>query len=103
MKLLKKFHPWGEMSPETKAPVGFIDGFSKNHGVADIIKSTDLGKTWTNLPGKGTPEFFGPTFGAPAFFVKIRHRNCMQISQSYQGQCCYIRQGKSLFSKNEEF
>lgn len=68
-KLLKKFHPWGEMSPETIGPVGFIDGFSKNYGVAGIIKSTDLGKTWTNLPGKDTPEFFGPTFGAPAFLT----------------------------------
>jgi hypothetical protein len=69
VKLLKKFHPWGEMSPETIGPVGFIDGFSKNYGVAGIIKSTDLGKTWTNLPGKETPEFFGPTFGAPAFLT----------------------------------
>jgi len=69
VKLLKKFHPWGEMSPETIGPVGFIDGFSKNYGVASIIKSTDFGKTWTNLPGKETPEFFGPTFGAPAFLT----------------------------------
>ena len=69
VKLLKKFHPWGEMSPETIGPVGFIDGFSKNYGVAGIIKSTDFGKTWTNLPGKNTPEFFGPRYGAPAFLT----------------------------------
>ena len=68
-KLLKKFHPWNEMSAETIGPVGFIDGFSKNYGVAGIIKSKDLGKTWTNLPDKDTPEFFGPTFGAPAFLT----------------------------------
>lgn len=69
VKLLKKFHPWGEMSPETIGPVGFIDGFSKNYGVAGIIESNDFGKTWTNLPGKDTPEFFGPAFGAPAFLT----------------------------------
>ena len=67
--LLKKFHPWDEMSPEVRGEVGFIDGFSKNYGVAGIIESKDLGKTWTNLPGKDTPEFFGPKFGAPAFLT----------------------------------
>ncbi len=69
VKLLKQFHPWNEMSPETRGQVGFIDGFSKNYGVAGIIQSKDFGKTWTNLPGKYTPEFFGPKFGAPAFLT----------------------------------
>jgi hypothetical protein len=67
--LLKKFHPWDEMSPQVRGEVGFIDGFSKNYGVAGIIHSEDFGKTWTNLPGKDTPEFFGPRFGAPAFLT----------------------------------
>jgi hypothetical protein len=69
VRLLKKFHPWNEMSPGIIGDVGFIDGFSKNYGVAGIIQSRDMGKTWTNLPGKATPEFFGPTFGAPAFLT----------------------------------
>lgn len=69
VKLLKQFHPWNEMSPGIIGDVGFIDGFSKNYGVAGIIQSKDLGKTWTNLPGKTTPEFFGNKFGAPAFLT----------------------------------
>jgi hypothetical protein len=69
VRLLEQFHPWGEMSPPTIAQVGFIDGFSKNYGVAGIIQSKDFGKTWTNLPGKNTPEFFGNKFGAPAFLT----------------------------------
>jgi hypothetical protein len=69
LRLLKKFHPWDEMSPATRKQVGFIDGFSKNYGVAAIIQSGDLGRTWTNLPTKDTPEFFGPRFGAPAFLT----------------------------------
>jgi hypothetical protein len=69
VRLLKEFHPWNEMSPETRREVGFIDGYSKIYGVAGIIHSKDLGKTWTNLPGKNTPEFFGNKFGAPAFLT----------------------------------
>ncbi len=69
VKLLEQFHPWEEMSPETRGEVGFIDGFSKIYGVAGIIQSKDFGKTWTNLPGKDTPEFFGNKFGAPAFLT----------------------------------
>lgn len=69
IKLLQQFHPWDEMSPATRGEVGFIDGFSKNYGVAGIIQSKDFGKTWSNLPGKSTPEFFGNKFGAPAFLT----------------------------------
>lgn len=69
IKLLKQFHPWDEMSPATRSEVGFIDGFSKNYGVAGIMQSKDFGKTWTNLPDKNTPEFFGNKFGAPAFLT----------------------------------
>jgi hypothetical protein len=68
-KLLKQFHPWNEMSAGIIGDVGFIDGYSKNYGVAGIIQSKDFGKTWTNLPGKNTPEFFGNKFGTPAFLT----------------------------------
>ena len=69
LRLLKQFHPWNEMSPSTRGEVGFTDGYSKIYGVAGIIQSKDLGKTWTNLPAKNTPEFFGSKFGAPAFLT----------------------------------
>jgi hypothetical protein len=69
VKLLRQFHPWEQMSPPVRNQVGFIDGYSKIYGVAGIIQSKDLGKTWTNLPGKDTPEFFGRKFGAPAFLT----------------------------------
>jgi hypothetical protein len=69
VKLLQKFHPWNEMSPGIIGDVGFIDGYSKNFGVAGIIQSKDFGKTWTNLPGRNTPQFFGRKFGAPAFLT----------------------------------
>ena len=69
VKLLQQFHPWNEMSPPVRNQVGFIDGYSKIYGVAGIIQSEDFGKTWTNLPGKDTPEFFGNKFGAPAFLT----------------------------------
>ena len=69
VKLLRQFHPWNEMSPPVRNQVGFIDGYSKIYGVAGIIQSKDFGKTWTNLPGKDTPEFFGNKFGAPAFLT----------------------------------
>ena len=45
VKLLQEFHPWDEMSPATRGEVGFIDGYSKNYGVAGIIHSKDFGKT----------------------------------------------------------
>lgn len=69
IRLLQKFHPWDEMSPGIRGDVGFIDGYSKNYGVAAIIQSKDFGKTWTNLPGRQTPKFFGNKFGAPAFIT----------------------------------
>jgi hypothetical protein len=69
LNLLKQFHPWNEMGPSTREQVGFIDGFSKIYGVAGIIQSKDFGKTFTKLPGKNTPEFFGNKFGTPAFLT----------------------------------
>ena len=45
----------------------FIDSYSKNHGTAGFIKSTDLGKTWTSIPDAGTPRFLGPRFGGLCF------------------------------------
>jgi hypothetical protein len=68
-RLLQEFHPWEQMSPATRGEVGFIDGYSKIYGVACIIQSKDFGETWTNLPGKNSPEFFGNKFGAPAFLT----------------------------------
>lgn len=68
-RLIQEFHPWNEIDPSIIGDVGFIDGYSKIYGVAGIIQSKDFGKTWTNLPGKNTPEFFGNKFGAPAFLT----------------------------------
>ena len=68
-ELSREFHPWPTMKPWEVSALGFIDGYSKLYGVAGIIVSKDAGATWTNLPGKDTPEFFGARFGAPAFLT----------------------------------
>jgi uncharacterized protein DUF4185 len=68
-ELSREYHPWGTMAPSEVSALGFIDGYSKLYGVAGIIASNDHGATWTNLPGKDTPEFFGARFGAPAFLT----------------------------------
>lgn len=69
IELSNEFDPWAHMIPWETSAVGFIDGYSKLYGVAGIIMSRDLGRTWTNLPGPTTPEFFGARFGAPAFLT----------------------------------
>ena len=68
-ELSREYHPWGTMAPWEVSALGFIDGYSKLYGVAGIIVSKDHGASWTNLPGKDTPEFFGARLGAPAFLT----------------------------------
>ncbi len=43
------------------------DSYSKHYGVAGIIKSTDYGKTWSNIPNSTTPKFLGPKFAGLCF------------------------------------
>jgi hypothetical protein len=45
----------------------FSSSYSKNYGIAGIIKSTDFGKTWSNIPKATTPRFLGPKFAGLTF------------------------------------
>lgn len=45
----------------------FTDNYSRHYGVAGIIKSTDFGKTWSNIPNSATPRFLGPDFAGLTF------------------------------------
>ncbi|TAE27159.1 MAG: DUF4185 domain-containing protein [Cytophagales bacterium] len=45
----------------------FTDSYSRHYGTAGLIKSTDFGKTWTNIPDSTTPQFLGPKFAGLCF------------------------------------
>jgi hypothetical protein len=45
----------------------FTDNLSLNYGIAGIIKSSDGGKTWSNVPNQHTPIFLGPKFAGLTF------------------------------------
>jgi len=66
---MKMHKPWENIHPKLSDNLGFINRYSKLGGVAGIIKSTDWGKTWTNIPTENTPTFFSSNFGAPAFLT----------------------------------
>jgi len=44
-----------------------LDAVSELGGVAALMYSDDLGRTWKNIPGKNTPYFLGPKFAGLAF------------------------------------
>ena len=66
---MKMHKPWENVDASLQPNLGFINKYSKLGGVAGIIKSTDWGKTWTNIPLENSPTFFNPNFGAPAFLT----------------------------------
>ena len=45
----------------------FAGSYSKNYGIAGIIKSNDYGKTWANVPHAATPRFLGNKFAGLTF------------------------------------
>ncbi len=45
----------------------FAGSYSRNYGIAGIIKSSDFGKTWTNIPNAQSPRFLGPNFAGLTF------------------------------------
>ncbi len=44
-----------------------LDAVSELAGVAALMYSDNLGRTWKNIPGKNTPYFLGPKFAGLAF------------------------------------
>jgi len=68
-KRIKEYNPWHDLDSLTGTNLGFIDSYSKNAGIAGIIKSKDMGKTWENIPGSHTPQFLGPNFAGMSFIT----------------------------------
>lgn len=66
---IRVYNPWYDMDSVLAAHMGFVDAYSKHGGVAGIIVSRDLGRTWQNLPDEHTSRFFSERFGAPAFLT----------------------------------
>ncbi|HEX8546527.1 MAG TPA: DUF4185 domain-containing protein [Cytophagaceae bacterium] len=65
---MELFDPYGGVKDSVMLRNMFFAGsYSKNYGIAGIIKSTDLGKSWTNVPDATTPRFLGPKFAGLTF------------------------------------
>lgn len=66
---IREFNPWHDLDSTVGTNMGFIDAFSKNGGIAALIRSTDGGRTWDNLPTPTTPQFLGPRFAGMSFLT----------------------------------
>jgi hypothetical protein len=66
---IRMYNPWGVVSKEHIDKMAFVDGFSKNGGIAGIIRSRDFGKTWDNIPDSLTPQFLGAKFAGMSFLT----------------------------------
>ncbi len=44
-----------------------VNRYSKQGGIGGIILSRDGGKTWSDVPKKGAPQFLGPNYGCLDF------------------------------------
>jgi len=62
------FDPYGGVKDSAMLENMYLAGsYSKNYGIAGIIKSTDFGKSWTNVPNATTQRFLGPKFAGLTF------------------------------------
>jgi len=65
----KLYSAWEGLTEDQIENMSFVDGFSKNGGIAGIIASYDFGKTWVNIPDTNTPQFLGPRFAGMSFLT----------------------------------